>query len=70
MSGDETERPIEVHAKGSAYAIAHLSAEEYQRLEDGESFWSVVEDVPEFAPASTSGEWDWSRQSRGDRSDG
>lgn len=53
----EPERPIEIHATGDAGALAYVSEEELERLEDGEPFWKVVEEVPEFTPGS---EWDWS----------
>jgi hypothetical protein len=60
----EPDRPIKIHANGDAGALAYVSEEELERLEDGESFWEVVEDVPEFTPGT---DWDWSVASDLDR---
>jgi hypothetical protein len=60
----EPDRPIQIHASGDAGALAYVSEEELERLEDGEPFWEVVEDVPEFTPGS---DWDWSVASDRDR---
>jgi hypothetical protein len=59
MTDDDSEpdRPIKVHASGDAGALAYVSEEELKRLENGEPFWKVVEEVPEFTPG---GDWSWS----------
>jgi hypothetical protein len=65
MASDESEpdRPIEIHASGDARALAYVSEEELERLEDGEPFWRVAEEIPEFTPGS---DWDWSVASKHD----
>jgi len=60
----EPDRPIKIHATGDAGALAYVSEEELERLEDGEPFWQVVEDVPEFQPGK---DWSWSVASDRDR---
>lgn len=62
----EPERPIEIQATGDAGALAYVSEEELERLEDGEPFWKVVEEVPEFQPGK---DWSWTVTSDPDRDD-
>lgn len=57
----EPDRQIEIHANGDAGALAYVSEEELERLENGEPFWKVVEEVPEFTPGT---DWDWTVTSK------
>ncbi|QLH82343.1 hypothetical protein [Halosimplex pelagicum] len=59
----EPDRPIEIHATGEARALAYVSEDELEQLEDGEPFWRVVEEIPEFTPGK---DWDWAVASQRD----
>lgn len=65
-SESEPNRPIKLHASGEAGAIAYVSEEELEQLEDGEPFWTVVNEVPEFEPGT---DWEWAVDSNPENND-